>query len=395
MVKITGVHVLSRDLPNALVEVHTDEGVTGIGITQSPACDIAPITEDGTGSLSSMLIGEDPQDVRRIWRKMFRGWSAQRGRGAEGGLVVNAMAAIDMALWDLTGKIQGRPIHKLLGGPVQSQLMAYASASAFRSSSYEGEGPLIHKSAEELAQESAIYVEQGFKALKYGWGNYFGPEDEEKLAAIREAIGPNIRLMIDFGCPAYWTVGWNAKAAIRAARMLERYDVYFFEEPMPPVDVEGHAKVTQAVDVNVASGESLCTVYDFLPFIDHRAVDVVQPDAAQMGITQLYDVARRAEDVGILCIPHSPWSAMVVAAHLNVLATLGNGPMIEYPALASFEEGSRAAEFTRIMQYDIVENPLTLSDGFLQLPAAGGLGLGGYVPDAVARLESLMAGGRQ
>ena len=128
--KITEIHVFGRVLPNTLLEIKTDEGVTGIGITQSPSHAIWPIIKEGAGSLENALIGEDPRDTGRLWRKMSIGWGARFGRGAEGGLGVNAMAAIDMALWDIKGKAQGLPIYKLLGGAVQSQVMAYASASA-------------------------------------------------------------------------------------------------------------------------------------------------------------------------------------------------------------------------------------------------------------------------
>lgn len=392
--KIRDVRVIGRSLPLSLVEVETDEGLTGIGSTGSPSNIISAIIEQEPGGLRELLIGEDPLDVGRLWRKMFRDWQAQRGRGAEGGLAVNAMGAIDMALWDVVGKAQGRALYKVLGGAVQEKVMAYASASAFKSSSYEGDGPWVHKSPEDLAEESKTYVSQGFKAIKYGWGNYFRPEDEDKLAAIREVIGPRIRLMIDFGCPAYWSPGWNAKEAIRAGRMLERYGVYFLEEPMPPFDVEGHAAVTDALEINVATGESLTTTYEFQRFIDRRAVDIVQPDAAQMGVSQVVQVARTAETAGILCIPHGPWSALAVAAHLNILATLTNGPMVEYPAFASFEEGSVRGKMTYMMQHGIVGSPPVLKDGFLQLPSSPGLGLGDFVHEAVARLESLASEGR-
>src|SRR5262249_9785546 len=151
----------------------------------------------------------------------------------------------------------------------------------------------------------------------------------------RAAIGPGVRLMVDFGCPAYWTPAWNVSAAVRAARVLEKHDVFFFEEPMLPFDVDGFAALSAATDVNVATGESLTLAHEFWPLTERRAVDVVQPDAAQMGITQLLEVARRAEAAGILCVPHGPWSPLTVAAHLHVLATLSNGPLIEYPAPSS------------------------------------------------------------
>jgi len=386
--RITDVRVIGRCLPRSFVEVETDQGIVGIGLTGSPSDLIAPIVEAGVGPLRDLLIGEDCFDVGRLWRKMFQQWQAQRGRGGEGGLAVNAMGAIDMALWDALGKATGQPLHRLLGGAVHKRLMAYASATAYAFDPHRPGVLLGHKSAEELAEESRTYTSQGFKAIKYGWGNNFRPEDEEKLAAIRDAIGPEVYLMIDFGCPAYWCHGWSVKQAIRAGRILERYDVYFFEECMPPLDVEGHQAVTRALDIHVATGESLTTTNEFHRFIDRRAVDIVQPDAGQMGISQLVDVARSAEAAGLLCIPHSPWSALTVAAHRSILATVNNGPMIEYPGVAGNREKVSTLNVPAIPQYQIVEELPVLEDGFLPLPESPGLGLGGFVPEAISQWEA-------
>ena len=246
------------------------------------------------------------------------------------------------------------------------------------------------KTADEMALECRGYVGRGFKAIKFGWGNYFGPDAQDALAAMRDAIGPDIRLMLDFG--AYRDEGWTVKEALKAARLLERYDIYFFEEPLKPYDVDGFAALTADSPVRIATGESLTTVLDFQRFVERRAADVVQPDAQQMGITQLLRVARMAEDAGILCIPHCPWTVMAVAAHLNVLATTVNGVMIEYPGFADFETGSRQQVMTDAMHNMVVESPLKLVDGFLQLPERPGLGLGDYVPNAAAKLERLQGG---
>ena len=177
---------------------------------------------------------------------MWEGWPGQYGRGSEGGLAANAIGALDIALWDLAGKLQGKPVWQLLGGKVQDRVIAYASGSMFVSSSYEGggPGPWEQKSPERLRDEAAAEVAKGFRALKFGWGTHFEPEDRDRLHAIREGAGPETRVMVDIGCcPGYWTPGWDADAAIAAGRMLEEVDAFFMEEPMPPHDVEGHARV--------------------------------------------------------------------------------------------------------------------------------------------------------
>jgi len=389
--KITSIKVRGGDLiALTFVEVETDEGLKGMGVTGSPSHVIKPILKTGSQSIEAMLLGHDPCDTRTLWHKMFKGWQAHRGRGSEGGLAVNAMAAVDMALWDLTGKVQNLPIHKLLGGAVQQEVMAYASATAFKVAREKNQEWLDFKTAEELSIESKRYISQGFKAIKFGWGNHFTLADEERLSAIRDAVGNEIKLMIDFGCPAYWSPGWNTTAAIRAGHLLERFGVYFFEEPMPPQDVYGHASVTQALEINVASGESLSTISEFHRFIDSRAVDIIQPDAAQIGVTTFLDVMRAAEQAGILCVPHSPWSATVVAAHLQLLATTAGCPMIEFPAHDQ-ESDAPYHKITWMAHHDIVEHPLQLRDGYITLPNRPGLGLGNYVDEAVSALEAYAA----
>lgn len=392
--KITGVRVLGvrscrvpSNLPHlTLIEVLSDAGITGIGATWYAHHKVAPLLTDGHDALERLVIGRDPRQIRRTWDELYR------LQCIDGALAIGALGAIDMALWDIAGKAAGAPLHTLLGGALHSRIMAYASSSAFLSSSYEGSGPWQMKSAAQLAAECRIYVQEGFRAVKFGWGNNFSPADEERLAAIREAIGPDVKLMIDFGSPAYWSPAWNATAAVRAARLLERYDVYFFEEPMPPFDVEGHATVAASANINISTGESLAAYHDFEAYIDRRAVDVIQPDAMQMGITQLERIARRAQDAGMLCIPHSPWSVFAATCHLQVLSTVNNGPLIEYPAFASFEPGSALSRSTFTSHYEIVETPPRLVDGFLELPTGPGLGLGAFVPDGIARLASLHDG---
>ena len=378
--RITGVHVLANN--PCLVRITTDEGYSGIGATSAHAPAVRALVEDGPGSLGDLLLGEDPTDTNRLWRKMFETWQAQRGRGGEGGLAVNAMSAIDLALWDLTGKARGLPIYKLLGGAVQSRIMVYASATAFDLPALRAGRPR-HKSPEELVRECRAYMEEGFKAVKFGWGNYFGPADLESLGLIREAIGPETLLMIDFGCPAYLDRGWTVKDAMRVARLLEDFDVFFLEEPLHPYDADGFAALTQSSRTRIATGESLTTSTDFRPFLQRRAVDVIQPDAQQMGITQMVQVARQSEEEGLLCIPHCPWTGIAVAAHLNVLATVGNGILIEYPAFAGFRSLPDDLRRLETAHRRLFERPLEQRGGYLELSTSPGLGLGDLVPEAI------------
>jgi L-alanine-DL-glutamate epimerase-like enolase superfamily enzyme len=385
--KITDIHVLSTRLPAsaaAMVQIDTDEGIVGVGATSAPALAIAALVQSGPESIRAILEGADPTNTNDAWRSMFA--SGQRGRSGEGGLAVNAMAAVDMALWDIAGKARGLPVHELLGGAVQEQVMAYASGTAFDIERVERTGELRMKSTDALVVESKENVARGFKAIKFGWGNNFGPQDMEVLRAIRDAIGPEIRLMLDFGCPAYLGGEWNVKDAIRVARLLEELDIFFLEEPLYPYDVDGFATLTAESPIKIATGESLTTVREFQPFITRHAVDIIQPDAQQIGITQLVRVAQRAEEASIPCVPHGPWSAMTVAAHIAVLSTMSNGIMIEYPSYA-VREGSAEQELGEAMLDRVIEQPVVLKDGYLQLPETAGLGLGDYDLEAIAELE--------
>ena len=383
--KITDVQVVpSGPAGMTFVEVETDAGITGIGATQTPPVMIGPIVGPGPGSLAETLVGRNALEPRRIWREMFRGWQAQRGRGDEGGLAVNAMACVDMALWDITGKALNTPLHRLLGGALVDRVMVYASCSGFD----RANGRHARKSAATMAAEAALFAGQGFKAIKIGWGNHFTPEDMAKVAAVRDAVGPDVHLMFDFGCPAYWTPGWTPLDAVRVCDLLEEHDAYFVEELLPPQDVDGHAAVTQATSVRIASGESLTTVREFRRFIEARALDILQPDAKQMGITQFVDVVRAAEEAGLLVIPHSPWSALAVAAHVQILSTVGNAPMVEYPALESYGAGRTVTELALT---GIIERPLEFDDGYVKVSDEPGLGLGGFVHEAVARMESAVS----
>ena len=152
-------------------------------------------------------------------------------------------------------------------------------------------------------------------------------------------------------------------------------NVYFFEEALCPLDVNGFAELTAATSLNIATGESLTTTEEFDRFIEQYALDIVQPDAAQMGITQTFEVAHEAEQAGIMCVPHGPWTVFTVTCHTQILSVAGLEPMIEYPALVSYRgEGLVTQRATAMSNYEIVETPPELVDGHVVLPQGPGLG---------------------
>lgn len=390
--QITDVRVVNSDHINsstALIEVITDEGVIGIGATSAPVSAVTAVVQEGSTSLKPLLLGEDPTNTNRLWNKMFESWQGQRGRGGEGGIAVNSMGAIDIALWDIAGKTLGVPIHNLLGGPIHNKIMAYASTSrSNRNHPIDSEGRWVVKTTEQMVSECKSYVTRGFKAIKFGWGNHFGSTAQESLAAIREAIGPNIRLMLDCGPSAYLDKSWSLKEKIRITHILEKHSIYFLEEPIHPFDVDQFKKLTSQSPIKIATGESLTTELDFKKFIDSNAIDIAQPDIQQMGMTQFIRVARRTQEAGMLCIPHGPWTAILVAGHLNVLSTISNGIMIEYKGFADFEEGSTAQIVTDAHNYSIIETPPKLNEGYLEVSNRPGLGLGNFVHESISKLKT-------
>jgi len=385
--KVSDIRIMGPGMPGriTLLQVETDAGITGIGATQSPAGPVAALVED----IKPLVIGEDPSDPGRLWRRMNEGWPALRGRAGEGGIAINAMAAIDIGVWDIAGKARGEPIHKLMGGAVKDRIAAYASATCYDYKVSLNAGEAVYKSSRALVAESRAYLDAGFKAIKFGWGNRFEPADLETLAAVRDAVGPDTHLMLDFGCPAYHDNAWSVEAAIEVAQRLQPFNLFFLEEALHPYDEDGFAKLTAASPVPIATGESLTTLRDFERFIDRRAVNIIQPDALQIGMTVLRQVADRAQTAGMLCIPHSPWSALSAAAHLQILSTFRSSVMIEYIAMAGFRRVPFLDRFYDGMLFRAVDTPTPFTEGCLELSERPGLGLGGFVPRAVDELEKL------
>ena len=192
--------------------------------------------------------------------------------------------------------------------------------------------------------------------------------------------------MLDYGCPAYLSPNANVKELLKICNFLEKHDIYFLEEPLSPHDIDGFTELTANSPIRIATGESLTKVSEFYQFIKNRATHVAQPDVQQMGISGLKGVLDLCEISNTLCIPHCPWSAMAVAGHINVLSCSNFGNMIEYTGYASFEKKSAKAQRTSAMFNKIIEDPLSINNGYLQLPTSPGLGLGNYVHEEIEKI---------
>jgi L-alanine-DL-glutamate epimerase-like enolase superfamily enzyme len=322
--------------PALLVEVRTDEGVTGIGEAAhfgGPLISTKVAIEE---ELKYHVLGEDPLHAERLWERMHQ----RSYKHARGGLIIAAISGIDIALWDIKGKVAGLPVYKLLGG-YSNVIPAYATGGFYA----EGHG------LPELAKEMEEYIGRGFRAVKMKVGRNsslrggFNPlramsergvcevsleEDLERVEVVRKVVGKDALLMIDANG------AWDVPTAIQMGHKFETYDIYWFEEPVSPDDIEGSARVAASVDIPIAGYET-CSYgrFTFKQYIAARAVHFVQPDIAWSGgLTECIKIAHMASAWNLPVAPHIHGSAVAVAAGLHYLAAIPNGTLAEivYPA---------------------------------------------------------------
>jgi D-galactarolactone cycloisomerase len=328
----------------AFVEIETDQEIAGIGPCSfgSASLDLAAAASLLDHAIAPMLIGEDAGRINDLWEKVYYG-SITRVLGPRG-IGVALLSGVDIALWDIKGKVAGMPIYELLGGVVNDPVRAYASS-------------VYWLAPDEAAAVAREYVAAGFSAIKMKVGLDYR-NDIDSLAAVREAVGPNVDIMVDANqC-------YSRHLALKVGRELERYDVLFFEEPLPTDDIEGHQFLANRLDVRIATGENLYTRWEFLPFIRDGAIHVVQADASRTGgISE----ARRIFDLAVAhhlyAAPHTFSDALTVAASLHLNASSPNATLLELDRT-----------YNPLMT-DLVSNPLHVHDGIVELPAGPGLGL--------------------
>lgn len=332
-----------------VVEIETDDGLNGWGECYGPARITAAVVQ----SVAPWLIGQDPLRTEFLWQMIY---ARLRDHGQKGA-VIEGLSGIDIALWDIKGKHFGVPVHRLLGGPLRSEVQAYATGLYRRKSG----DPLRY-----LAEEAAGYVADGFKAVKLKVG--FGVEEDAAVTrAVREAIGPGIALMVDANH------AYDAVAAIRLGRMIEPYDIGWFEEPVPPEDVAGYRAVKAALSIPIAGGECEFTRFGFRDLLVSRAIDIIQPDTcAAGGLSECKKIADMAEAFGVRYNPHVWGTGIAIAASLQLLAVL---PSQTPPSLAPV---APMLEFDRTehpIRQSLLVQPIEHVKGFVRVPDAPGLGI--------------------
>jgi L-alanine-DL-glutamate epimerase-like enolase superfamily enzyme len=317
----------------AIVRVETDAGITGIGIGGAKSGE-----RQFRAAFAEKLVGADPMMTEAIWARF---WVPKlHGRR---GFETRALSSIDLALWDLKAKVAGLPLYKMLGG-FRTRIPTYVAGG------YYAEG----KGLKELQAEMASYVERGARAVKMKVGAVPVAEDVARIRAVRAAIGPDVRLMIDANC------AYRHYEAIQLARRVEDQDIFWFEEAVQPDDYDGFRRIAQATSIPLATGENEYTKHGFRDLIGTQAISILQPDARHMGgITEFMKVAAMAQAHGLDICPHGDQQA-----HLHLLAAIPNALMLEY----------YPREFDPMHGQVYLQTPELQSDGCVLVPETPGLG---------------------
>ena len=350
-VKITEVrthHIGGGWRPWVLVKVLTDEGLYGWGevtVEGKERTVMAAVDE-----LARYLKGQDPFRIEQHWHEMYRGafWV--------GGPILNsAISGIDQALWDIKGKASGLPVYELLGGKCRDRLRAYANGWY-----QQGASP------EETAARALEVVGMGYTALKWApfhrVGMFVGAESVDdaiaNIRAVREAVGPKVDLCIDVHgrfSPAH---------AIRVGKRLEEFDLLFFEEPIPPENIDALALVARAVNIPIAAGERLFTKWGFKDLLEKQAASIIQPDICHAGgILELKKIAAMAETYYLGFAPHNPNGPICHAASIHVDACVPNFFIQEF----LIDDAP--------LRNEVQQEPIRLVNGYFEIPNRPGLGV--------------------
>lgn len=315
-----------------LVRVSTDDGLTGWGecfAYGAPAA-VCAVVDD---ALAPLLVGQDPAQIEELTQAMHKALMIWGRRG----LAMFAVSGVELALWDLAGKARSLPVYQLLGGLCQPRVRAYASL-------------LRYSSAADVGRACAAALMHGYTALK------LHQTDVESVAVAREVAGERVDLMLDTNCP------WSVEETIRIARLLERCELRWLEEPVwPPEDYPGLARVRAAVRIPIACGENDATVYAFRALLAAEAADIVQPSVTKVGgLSEMRKITALAAAAGVTFQPHSFYYGPGMAATVHLIAATPGVPYVEYP--------------TEALAAPLLAEPIRCRDGFVTVSESPGLG---------------------
>lgn len=342
-----------EDDVHTIVEIIGEDGFVGVGSVFTSKA----LVDGAVKLLRPFLIGERADEPMRVTERL-RQSTFWQGRG---GSVEHAISGIDIALWDLFGKICDQPVARLLGGFYRDRIKPY--------------GSILFDEPARLKDKLQATVARGFKAIKLGWrpfGRRDARTDERLIETARATVGSDVELMVDAGgSEQFWPHGY--KWALQTAKMLARYDVVWFEEALPPDDLEGFIELRRHAPLPIATGEVLTRRQSFRPFLESRAVDIIQPDCTKCGgISESIRIAWMAYEHNVLYVPHGWNTAIGLAADLALVAATPVARYVEYLTPSPYIE-------------DIIVSPFRVdADGFLPIPDRPGLGIE-LNPDAMAK----------
>ena len=325
---------------SVLIKITAEDGTVGWGETYGIVAPDA-VTSIIDDVLGPVIVGRDPRDAVVIQEDLY---DLMRVRGFFGGYYVDSIAGVDIAVWDLFGKLVGQPVVKLLGGQRMAQIPVYVSG-------------LPRATLEQRLALAHEFRAQGFDAFKYA-----AAVSQEgivrEMRVLREGLGPDVKLMVDL----HWK--FTAQEAIQLIDQLAPYQPYFVEAPCQPEDIEGQAQVGAAIKVPLALGEEWRTVYEVRPRLERRSMSIIQPEMGHTGISQFMQIARMANAFHVKVIPHASIGIGIFqAASLHATAALPNCPMHEY----------QHSVFDRNLQY--VKTTMRCERGQFFLPEGPGLGI--------------------
>lgn len=334
-----------------VVEVETDAGLTGWGDGYGPPWALATVIEK---YYAPRLIGRSPLAGDALWEELY---NSLRDHGQRG-VPIQALSALDIALWDLRGKHFGAPVHVLMGGPIRSSVRAYATG-LYRRTDDRTENHRL------LAGEARSYLDAGFTAMKTKVG--FGFDDDIALVEmLRETIGGGVELFVDanHGC--------DRVQAARLARAMEPLDIGWFEEPVEPEDVAGYAELRTRTSIPIAGGECSFTRHDFRRILEAGAMDVIQPDTASCGgLTEAKRIADMAWTHGIRYNPHVWGTGIGLAAAMQLLAVLPTTT----PAFGAHQPLLEYDSTPHPFRQDLLVEPVRVEGGVAYVPDGPGLGV--------------------
>lgn len=345
-----------------LVEIICDDGTIGWGECLGAARPNASIVQ----AMAPLLIGRNPLDIEPIWIDIYAQFRDQGQRG----LTMTAQSGIDIALWDISGKHFGVPIHVLMGGAFATHIPAYAT----------GGFPVVGTDRlDYLRNEVAGYRDAGFSATKIKIG--FDPKtDLAAIKATRETIGPDMKLMIDANH------GYDAIEAIHVGRAAAEYDIDWFEEPIVPELLAAYGDVRNGQPIPVAAGETWHGRAAFAAATQAGAIDILQPDVCGCGgISEMRKIISAAETAGIRVVPHVWGTAIAVAASLHVLAALAPSPVRHAPRQPMLEFDQTHNPF----RMAIVKQKFEAHDGMVAVPTGPGLGVDVVLSELETYLDRL------